>query len=209
MKRLSILFAAFCMFFAVASVAGAQQFDLAFGFGTTGGSPASDASAANIAAGTATAQSIGGGGYPAFSGDFLFFKRYAGVSAEVAWRASRNNNLFTQPYRPILYDFNFMFAPPLGKRAQAELQAGIGAQSVRFYTPFFTCSSGFFANCTNYTTSNHFLGHYAGAIRFYLTKSIFIRPEYHLYTVRNNVEFAGPLVTRYGVSIGYSLKNQF
>ena len=209
MKRLSLLFAAFCMLFVVAGLAGAQQMDVAFGFGTVSGNPASDASLSEVVAGTATPQSIGGGGYPAFSGDFLFYKKYIGVGGEVAWRANQNVNIFSQPYRPILYDFNAVLAPPIGKRAQAEFQAGIGAQSVRFYTPFFTCSGGFFPNCTDYSSSNHFLGHFAGGVRFYVTRSVFIRPEVHFYLVHNNVEFAGPRVTRYGASIGYSFKNQF
>lgn len=206
LKRLSVLFAAFCIIFALATCAQAQQFDLAFGFGTIGGNAASDASAANIAAGNYTAQSIGGGGYPSFSGDFLFFHRYFGVGGQVAWRANQNVDIFSTPYRPILYDFNAVFAPPIGKHTQAELQAGIGAESLRFYQPFFTCN---FVGCTNYTSSNHFLGHFGGGLRFYVTKNIFVRPEAHLYLVNNNFEFAGPRVTRYAVSIGYSLKNQF
>lgn len=209
MKRLSLLFAAFCMFFAVGSVAGAQQMDVAFGFGTLGGNPASDATVAEITAGNATPQTISGGGYPSFSGDFLFFRKYVGVGGQVAWRAHQSVNIFTQPYRPILYDFNAVIAPPLGKRAQAEFQAGIGLESVRFYTPFFTCSGGVFPNCTDYSSSNHFLGHFAGGVRLYVSRSIFIRPEAHLYLVHNNIEFAGPRVTRYAISIGYSLKNQF
>jgi hypothetical protein len=209
LKRLSLLFAAFCMFFAVTSVAGAQQLDVAFGFGTLGGNPASDATVADITAGNATAQTIAGGGYPSFSGDLLFFRKYAGVGGEVTWRARQNVNIFTQPYRPILYDFNAVFAPPLGKHAQAELQAGIGLESIRFYTPFFTCSGSFFQNCTDYSSSNHFLGHFSGGLRLYLTRSVFLRPEVHLYIVHNNIEFAGPRATRYAVSIGYSLKNQF
>jgi hypothetical protein len=197
------------MFFAVAGLAGAQQLDVAFGFGTLGGNSASDASLSEIVAGTATPQAIGGGGYPAFSGDFLFWKKYIGVGGAVTWRANQNVNLFGQPYRPILYNFDAVMAPPVGKHGQAEFQAGIGAESVRFYTPFFSCSGGPFPSCKNYSSSNHFLGHFSGAMRFYMTRAIFIRPELHLYLVNNNVEFAGPRVTRYAVSIGYSQKNQF
>ena len=194
------------MFFAVASLAGAQQLDVAFGFGTLSGNPASDASLADAAAGTSTPQTIAGGGYPAFSGDLLFWKKYIGVGGAITWRANQNVNLFNQPYRPILYNFDVVAAPPVGKRAQAEFAAGIGAESVRFYTQFFTCST---FGCQNYSSSNHFLGHFSGAMRFYMTRAIFIRPEAHLYLVHNNVEFAGPRVTRYAVSIGYSQKNQF
>jgi hypothetical protein len=188
------------MFFVIANVASAQQFDIAFGFGTVQGTPASDAGPGN------TPQSISGGGYPSFSGDFLFFKKYFGIGGQVAWRANQNTDIFFTPYRPILYDFNAVWAPPIGKHVQAELQAGIGGESLRFYTPFVTCS---FTGCTNFVSSNHFLGHFGGGVRLYITRAIFIRPEAHLYLVNNNFEFAGPRVTRYTVSLGYSLKNQF
>jgi len=193
--------AAFCLILLSGSAAFAQQFDLAFGVGTVIGQSASD----GLTNPDHTPQSIGGGGYPAFSGDFLFIKKYFGVGGEVAWRAHQNVDIFFNPYRPILYDFNAVYGPPLGKKVQADLQGGIGLESLRFYQPFFTCS---FTGCTNFQSSNHFLVHVGGGLRFYVTNSIFIRPEAHFYFVHNNFEFSGPRVNRYGVSIGYSLKNQ-
>src|SRR5262249_10449883 len=102
------------MLFVVARLAGAQQMDVAFGFGTVSGNPASDASLSEVVAGTATPQSIGGGGYPAFSGDFLFYKKYIGVGGGVAWRAKQKLHIFLQPHRPIPYGFNTSLASPLG-----------------------------------------------------------------------------------------------
>ena len=201
MKKLFLMSAAFCLILLSGSTAFAQQFDLAFGVGTTTGQSATDA----LTSADHTPQSIGGGAYPTFSGDFLFIKKYFGVGAEVAWRAHQNVDIFFNPYRPILYDFNAVYGPPLGKKVQAELQGGIGLESLRFYQPFFTCS---FTGCTNFQSSNHFLVHVGGGLRFYVTNSIFIRPEAHFYFVHNNFEFSGPRVNRYGVSIGYSLKNQ-
>jgi hypothetical protein len=206
LKRLSVLFAAFCIILFTAASVRAQQFDVAFGYSTVGGNAATDASPSDILSGNHTPQSIAGGGYPAFSGDFLFYKKYFGVGGNVAWRAHENVDIFTTPYRPILYDFNAVWAPALGKHAQAEVQGGIGAESLRFYTPFVTCN---FVGCTNYTSSTHFLTHVGGGFRFYIFRDIFIRPEAHYYFVRNNFEFAGPRVTRYGASIGYSLRNKF
>lgn len=205
MKRIFWLFAAFFLLFVITNTAYAQQFDIAFGYGTVGGNPASDASATDILNGTHSAQSISGGGYPSFSGDFLFWKKYVGIGGEVAWRAHQNVNQFGEPFRPILYDFNGVFAPPLGKRAQLELQGGIGALSIRFYQAFFTCS---FFGCTDYSSSNHFMGHVGGGVRLYFWHNLFLRPEAHVYIVHNNFEFAGPRVTRYAVSLGYSLRNQ-
>ena len=38
-----------------------------------------------------------------------------------------------QPERPLFYDFNGIYAPKLGKHAAAEVMAGIGWESIRFY----------------------------------------------------------------------------
>jgi len=200
LRKFLLVIAAFCFFTIAATSLRAQQVDLAFGYGTVSGQSATDGDGGL----THANQSITGGGYPAFSGDFLFKKNF-GVGAEVAWRAHQNIDQFFQPFRPILYDFNAVYGPQLGKRAQLDLQGGIGLESLRFYQPFFQCS---FTGCTNFTSSNHFMTHVGGGIRFYVTNNIFIRPEGHFYFVRNNLEFSGPRVNRYGVSIGYSLKNK-
>jgi len=193
LKKLTLLFAFFCVFFLLGSAAQAQQFDLTFGVsGLTG--PES----------TATVPTIGGGAYMAFGLDFLFYHNL-GVGFNASWRASQNLYQGFQPFRPFFYDVDAVYAPPLGKRAQAELSARIGAESIRFYTPTFQCS---FTGCTNFVSSNHFLGQFGGAIRLYVTPRFFIRPEAHLYLVNNNVEFSGSRATRFGVSLGYSFKNQ-
>jgi hypothetical protein len=194
LKKLSLSVAAFCLFFLLGSAAQAQQFDLTAGVsGLTG--PSS----------TANLQTIGGGAYPSFGLDFLFFHNL-GVGFNAAFRAKQNLYQGFQPFRPFFYDVDAVYAPPLGKRLQAELSAGLGTESLRFYTPFVTC--GTFTGCTNFVSSNHFLGQFGGAMRFYVTRSIFVRPEAHLYVVRNNFEFPGARATRFGVSIGYSFKNQ-
>ena len=192
MKRLSLLVASFCLVFLLGSTAQAQQFDLAFGVSTVT-APES----------TPNAQTIGGGAYLAFGMDFLFYKN-AGVAFNAAFRASENLYQAQQPFRPFFYDVDAIWAPPIGKRAQAELSAGIGAESVRFYTPFVNCN---FVGCTDFVSSNHFLGQFGAGLRFYLTPKIFIRPEAHLYLVNNNVEFSSSRATRFGVSLGYSFKN--
>ena len=81
-------------------------------------------------------------------------------------------------------------------------QAGIGAESIRFYQNFYTC--GYFSGCTNYTTSTHFMGHFGAGIRFYPFGNFFIRPEAHVYLIRNNIEFSSNYAVRYGASIGYT-----
>jgi hypothetical protein len=195
MNRL-LLVAAFSLMLMIALAGNAQQFDAAFGLGTV------NAPSAANATGDHFPQSIGGGTFVAISGDYLF-KHHFGVGGEVAWRASQNSYAGIAPFRPIFYDFNGVYAPPLGKKAAVELQAGIGAQSTRFYQNFFNCSS-FTGSCTNYTSSNHFMGHFGGGIRLYPYGNFFIRPEVHLYLVNNNFEFSSAHSVRYGASIGYS-----
>lgn len=172
----------------------AQQFDVAFGVRTLMGPSASTTPA------SFTPQSIGGGAYPTFSGDYLFLHNF-GVGAEVSWRGSQNIYLGFQPYRPIFYDFNAVWAPSLGKHAAAEFVGGIGAQSTRFYQPFFTCG---FTGCTNYTSSNHFMADFGGGLRLYVRGGVFLRPEAKVYLVHNNFEFSGSRATTFGLSIGYS-----
>jgi hypothetical protein len=185
------------MLFLLSWPAHAQQVDAAFGFTTLTAPSASSASGQHFP------QSLTGGFYPSFSGDVLLWK-HLGVGGEVSWRASRSfyQGIASQPFRPILYDFNAVFAPPIAKRVNLELQAGIGGESIRFYQPFLICSS---FSCTNYVSSNHFLGHFGAGIRFYVFGNFFIRPEAHLYIVRDNSEFSSARATRFGFSIGYTL----
>jgi hypothetical protein len=194
LKKLSFLVVTFALVFMFGSAAQAQQFDLSFGV-----------SGLVAPSSTDTLQTIGGGAYPTFGLDFLFYHNL-GVGFNAAFRAKQNLYQGFQPFRPFFYDVDLVYAPPLGKRAQLELSAGIGAESVRFYTPFLTC--GTFTGCTDFVSSNHFLGQFGGAIRLYVTPKIFIRPEAHVYVVHNNFEFSGSHATRFGVSIGYSFKNQ-
>jgi hypothetical protein len=195
LKKILLCVASFCLVCFLGSTAQAQQFDLSFGVSALTGP---DTTPDGI-------PTIGGGAYPNFGVDFIFFHNL-GVGFNAAFRAKQNLYLGFQPFRPFFYDVDAVYAPPLGKRAQAELSAGIGAESLRFYTPFLTC--GTFTGCTNFVSSNHFLGQFGAAMRFYVTPRIFIRPEAHIYLVRNNVEFSGSRATRFGVSIGYSFKNQ-
>ncbi len=190
-----------CGLFLMEGTVRAQQVDAAFGVnGLTAPSAAS-------ASGNYFPQSERGGLYPSFGGDFIFLRNQIGINGEVAWRASRSfyQASEVQPFRPIFYDFNGIWVPRPGKRVKGELMAGIGVESIRFYQNFLICSS---TGCTNYVSSNHFLGHFGGGIRFYFLGHLFLRPEAHLYLVRNNFEFSSARATRFGVSIGYTLGSQ-
>jgi hypothetical protein len=194
MRKASLL-VLFLTFLIAAHAVHAQQLDGAFGVFAVNA-----LSNSSIPSGDHAPQSIGGGAFPAFSADYLF-KNHFGIQGEVAWRASQNVYGGVQPFRPILYDFNGMYAPYLGKKVEIELLGGIGSQSSRFYTPYFSCT-GF--GCTNYSSSNHLLGHVGGGVRFYVWNHVFVRPEAHAYFVHNNWEFNSSHEQRYGVSIGYS-----
>jgi hypothetical protein len=195
LKKLGLLAVGASILF-MATVAGAQQIDVGFGVN------ALTSPSASSATGNYSPQMMGGGAYPSFSGDILF-KHQLGIQGEVAWRARQNIGFGFQPYRPILYDFNGIWAPRLGKRAAAEVMGGFGGESIRFYTPFVNCS---FSGCTDYVSSQHLLGHVGGGLKFYVTHSIFVRPEVHAYFIRNNYEFSSPRAFREGVSIGYTFR---
>jgi hypothetical protein len=194
LKKL-LLFATAAGCLLLATLASAQQIDFAFGVSTTSSSPASSAPSL-----TEPPQSLTGGAYPSFSGDVLLFKNF-GVGGNIAWRASEATYAGYQPYRPIFWDIDGMWVPRIGKHAAAELSAGIGAESTRFYTNYYNCN---YFSCTNYNTSTHFLGQFGGGLKVYVHGGLFIKPEVHLYLVNNNVEFTSAHVVRYGGSLGYT-----
>jgi Outer membrane protein beta-barrel domain len=189
-KRYLLLFV-LLTFFALA--ASAQQADVAFGISTVSAPSAADAT------GNHFPQSLDGGTYVGFSGDYLI-KNNFGFGGEISWRASQGNYADIVNYRPIFWDFNGVYAPPLGDHAALDLQAGIGALSTRYYTGI-NCTS---FSCTNYTSSNHFMGHFMAGIKLYPHGGFFIRPEANLYLVNNNIDYSSARALRYGVSIGYT-----
>ena len=199
LRKLSFV-AKLVLLFLLSGTLHGQQFDAAFGVGTLIAPSASSASGNHVPV------SLTGGAYPVFSADLLL-KRNFGVSGELAWRGSRNLYAGFQPYRPLFYDFNGIYAPKLGKHAAAEVMAGIGWESLRFYQGFTTC--GTFSGCTDFVSSNHFMGHIGGGLRYYVYGHFFVRPEAHLYLINNNNEFSSPRAARVGVSLGYTFAPGF
>jgi hypothetical protein len=192
----TFLFFAWALLFS--TLAHAQQVDFAFGMSTTNAPGASQADSNH------SPVSLTGGAYPSFSGDVLLHKRI-GFEGELAWRASRTNYPGVDvPYRPLFWDFNAIYAPKLASHAELDLLGGIGAESIRFYVG--TICGAF--SCSNFQSSNHFLGHFGAGLKLYPARAhnFFIRPEAHLYLVHNNQEFSSARVARYGISIGYTLR---
>ena len=193
MRRLVWLVGCCALFLIETATTRAQQVDLAFGVNNPIGPSASSANSSH------TPVSISGGAYPVLSGDVLFKHSY-GVNGDVTWRGGQMLYGGLAPVRPILFDFNGIWAPQLQKKLGFDVMGGIGAEDLRFYQPYFSCSF----TCTNYTTSKHFLGHVGADIRLYVHGGFFVRPEANWYFVRNNQEFSSNYFGRYGVSIGYT-----
>ncbi len=182
-------------FFAFAGALQAQQLDFAFG-GNAVTAPSNQA----ITSQNFTPQSVGGGFFPSVSADYLW-KNHLGVQGEVAWRGGQNTYAGLYGFRPIFYDFNAMYAPYIGKKVEVEALAGIGSLSTRFYSGNYTCN---FVSCTDYQSSNHLDGHLGAGVRLYVWNRFFVRPEAHIYFIRNNFEYNSEHAERIGVSIGYS-----
>jgi hypothetical protein len=198
LRKLAFLTAVFSLTL-LASVASAQQFDIDFGGGTLLSSTNTTASQSNLLT------SEKGGTYLNIGFDVVPFHHRLGFGFETAWRASQGADVYGQPYRPILYDFNAVFQPKLGKKLGADFMAGIGGQSTRFYTANPT-SCSYFSGCIYYVSSNHFMEHLGGGIRYYVWHHVFVRPEVHYYHVHNNTsDFTSNNLFRVGASIGYTI----
>jgi hypothetical protein len=160
--------------------AAAQQGDIMFGAGTLL-SPAPSSS--QLALGNIAEK---GGAYLNVAGDVVGFKKRLGFMVETSWRASQASYFGYETYRPILTDFNALYQPKLGKKVGLDLFGGIGIDSTRFYVPYAT-SCSYFSGCINYSSSDHFIEHLSGGLRYYFFRRYFIRPEIHYYHIQDNV----------------------
>lgn len=194
MRKLALSVAVFAFLF-LAQFATAQQADAMFGGGTLLSSGSCD-----VNSGLCPEK---GGFYPAVSADVVF-RKHVGFAWETAWKASQGSygGPGGQPFRPIITDFNLLYQPKLGKKVGADLLAGLGWQSTRFYLPF--CTGTF--SCNNFVSSHHFLVDLGGGIRYYVWNHIFVRPEIHYYRVNNNDnDFTSDNLFRVGASVGYTI----
>jgi hypothetical protein len=192
LKKLTLIAAVFALCF-LGGTAFGQGIDVGFGYSTL------LAPAANTSNGLFF-PSLRGGGYPSFSADFLL-KNRLGLEGEISWRASQDLYGGNQPFRPVLWDINAIWAPRLSKNLTAEVVGGIGAEDLRFYG-IVNCS--YFVGCTNYSSSNHFNVDVGAGLRFYVWHGVFLRPELREYFIHNNQEFSSGRATRVGATLGYS-----
>jgi hypothetical protein len=199
LKQVKVVLA-FCVLSLVAAAAYGQEVDIAIGAGTVS-APSSNFNSVT----QSLQQSLGGGNFLTISGDALIHKSM-GIEGEVSWRTSRNLYGGAVPFRPLFWDFNGIYAPRFNRFLGAEVMAGIGSFSSRFYTGSYNCS--YFGGCTNYTSYNHFMGDFGGGLRLYPIGNFFVRPEARLYLIHGATDQPAPFssgrAVRYGISIGYS-----
>jgi hypothetical protein len=178
-----------------ATLASAQQIDIAVGIGTLmSASPAS----AGLNFQPPAEKS---GSYVNVSGDLVGLKKRLGLNIETAWRSRQANYEGYETYRPILTDVNALFQPRLGKKVALDLFGGVGVASTRFNLPA-SCN---IPGCINYTSSYHLMEDLGGGIRYYVWHRVFVRPEIHYYHIQNNFEFNSNNVVRVGASIGFTI----
>jgi hypothetical protein len=123
------------------------------------------------------------------------------VNIETAFRYKQGLYNGYQRYRPVLSDVNAVYARHADAKTSADLMAGIGVETLTFYNQFSHC---LFAACPTLISSNHFLLHAGGGLRYYFFGHFFARPEAHYYYVVGNSEFHSGNVLRLGASIGYT-----
>lgn len=199
MRKIAFLGSAFALLLFLASFASAQQGDAMLGFGTV----MSPGAAQCFSNGVGTCPERGGL-YTNLGGDVILHKRL-GFGFDATWRSGQGNyGDLGEPYRPILFDFNGVYQPKIGKKAGLDLFGGIGWQTTRFY--------GFqpTSNCVNfgacYQSSNHFLVDVGAGVRYYVHGHLFVRPEVRYYNIHNNTaDFTSNNVIHVGASIGYTI----
>jgi hypothetical protein len=189
---------------AAGTCAAQQQADAYLGFGTTvGAKGGANGALSCTTTNCPSTQGLNGGLFPVIGGDALIW-RGLGFGGEVAWRGSRTDYQGTVPFRPIYWDLNAVYAPRINRMIAPELQAGLGQESLRFYTGQVTCDP-FTGTCQNFVSTHHLSGHFGAGLRIY-KGNFFIRPEAHIYLVHDNQEFSTGKVGRVGVSLGYSFR---
>jgi hypothetical protein len=150
-----------------------------------------------------------GGTYLSVGGDYVDNNRRLGLNLESSWRYHRASYYGYESYRPILTDLNVLFQPKLNKKFGLDFMAGIGADSTRFYLPT-VVNCGHFSGCVLYTSTDHFMEHFSGGLRYYFWRNFFVRPEADIYHIHGNTNsmtggFNSNFVTRVGASSGYTI----
>jgi hypothetical protein len=183
-----------CVLAAVASFAPAQQIDLAGGASTLWSPGPLTASQAFLP----PAES--GGLYANASLQYIGEKRL-GLNVEGAFRAKEGLYNGYQYYRPILYDVNAVYARRMATKIRGDFMAGVGGETLVFYKQ---TNCNYSSGCSTNVNNTHFLLHAGVGVRYYVWRTLFVRPEAHYYYIPNNFEFHSDHVFRIGASIGHT-----
>ncbi|MBV8865154.1 MAG: hypothetical protein JO210_07105 [Acidobacteriaceae bacterium] len=200
----SLLFASLLTF--GAGLTQAQTgFDAFFGVGTAS-APSSNQSIDTYNSGNLYGTPSMGGTFGKAGGDFLITPHF-GINGQVDFRFSQGAYAGLT-YRPTFYDFNGVWLPVGNrfKRVVPELQAGLGGVNLKFYYPNSYCDA--FAGCRSNNqyieSSNHLQVHLAAGVRFYVSRSLFIRPQVDASWVNNFYQFGSNWVPEYSAAVGWS-----
>jgi hypothetical protein len=142
-----------------------------------------------------------GGVYPGAELQYRWDDHF-GVSAEGLFRYDRGLYDGFQQFRPVFYDVNGVYSRKAPHRITVDVLGGFGGESLIFYNRFGYCTSS--TGCVVHLNSNHFLLNAGVGLRYYIWRSIYVRPEAHYNFIPNNFEFHSDNVFRVGVSVGYT-----
>ena len=182
-------------FLLAASFAHAQQLNIAFGDSITL-SPQYRNSSLEY-----PAPQEKGGQYVSGTVEYILADHPFGLNVELADKYSQGLYNGYQKFRPVLYDVNAVFAPHIRHKMEADIMAGVGGETLIFYSGYEGCA---YIACTPLTNSTHFMGHIGGGVRYYFWRRFFVRPEAHIYFIHNNFQFNSDYFGRVGASVGFT-----
>jgi hypothetical protein len=146
-----------------------------------------------------------GGFFLGIGGDVMLTKLY-GFGAEVNLMPAQSNYGPLQ-YRQTFFDVNGVLAPVNTKRAQLQLQAGIGVAHTSFTINQSGCVGTVVCSYQNLPvgTSNHFQIHAGVGISLFVTEHVFIRPQFDIHYVPGFTDqFGSNLAPGGSIWLGYN-----
>ncbi len=140
-----------------------------------------------------------------FDGDGMLNKRF-GFGGELVFQPAKGNYGPLQ-YRQLFYDFNGLYEPYSRKRVTVRVEAGIGGAHSGFSYSATSCAGT--AVCSTESESiggsSHFQEHASLGVQFYVTHSIFIRPQFDFRNVNGFTnQFGRDTVWQGSVWLGYN-----
>jgi hypothetical protein len=110
-------------------------------------------------------------------------------------------------YRQEFYDFNGLFTPLTNKRFTVRLEGGIGGAHTGFALTQTACVGTAVCNTqtVSFGSTNHFQEHLGAGVEVYLTRHMFIRPQFDYHHVHGFTDqFGSDNVPAGSVWLGYN-----